>query len=180
MKKYGLLLLSGMTATQASDFQLEIEIPRLKVSEYHRPYVAAWIEKPDRSHAANLAVWYDTEMKNDEGTKWLKDLRQWWRRSGRDLDMPVDGISGPTKPAGKHKVSITKALASLPPLAEGEYKLVVEASREVGGREVVSIPFIWDGKTLKTQTSKGSSELGAVVLSQVETPATTKNTNSSN
>ena len=78
----------------AADLDLSIEIPRLKVAEYHRPYVAAWIERPDNSVAANLLVWYDVDMKNGEGTKWLKDIRQWWRRSGRTLKMPVDGVSG--------------------------------------------------------------------------------------
>jgi hypothetical protein len=34
--------------------------------------------------AANLSVWYDIELKDQEGEKWLKDIRQWWRRTGRD------------------------------------------------------------------------------------------------
>lgn len=46
-----------------------MEIPRLDVAEYHRPYVALWLEKPDQSHVANLAVWYDLKMKDKEGEK---------------------------------------------------------------------------------------------------------------
>ncbi|MBK1854902.1 DUF2271 domain-containing protein [Verrucomicrobiaceae bacterium 5K15] len=168
MKKSTLLLLGGATAVHAQGYQLEVEIPRLKVSEYHRPYVAAWIENADRSHVANLTVCYDTEMKNDEGEKWLKDLRQWWRRSGRELDMPVDGVSGPTRPPGKHKFAITEALAKLPPLAGGKYTLVVEASREVGGRELVKIPFSWDGKKLSAEKATGKSELGEVSVTPIE------------
>src|SRR3546814_7597408 len=61
----------------AADLQLDVEIPRLDVAEYHRPYVAIWLERPDQSHVANLAVWYDTKLKDKEGEKWLKDLRQW-------------------------------------------------------------------------------------------------------
>ena len=49
--------LLAVCAAQAVEMQLTIETPRLEVAEYHRPYVAAWIEKPDRSVAANLTVW---------------------------------------------------------------------------------------------------------------------------
>ncbi|MBP7567904.1 MAG: DUF2271 domain-containing protein, partial [Burkholderiaceae bacterium] len=72
----------------AADMALKVEIPRLTVAEYHRPYVAIWIEKNDQSFAGNLAVWYDIKMRNNEGTKWLKDMRAWWRKSGRELTMP--------------------------------------------------------------------------------------------
>src|SRR5690606_10447352 len=96
-----LVLLSAPLA--AAELEVSVEIPRLDVAEYHRPYVALWLEKPDQSHVANLAVWYDLKMKNKEGEKWLKDLRQWWRRSGRGLEMPVDGVSGATRPVGQHR-----------------------------------------------------------------------------
>ena len=33
----------------------------------------------------NLAVWYDLKQKDNEGTKWLKDMRQWWRAAGPEL-----------------------------------------------------------------------------------------------
>ncbi|MGE9269397.1 MAG: DUF2271 domain-containing protein [Verrucomicrobiales bacterium] len=147
----------------AADLQLSIEIPRLQVAEYHRPYVAAWIEKPDRSVAVDLAVWYDVNMKADEGETWLKDLRQWWRKSGRAKDLPIDGLSSPTRPVGKHPVKVPDL--DLPSLDEGEYTLVVEASREVGGRELVRIPFSWDGETAVQSKASGESELGEVTLS---------------
>lgn len=162
MKKTCLLLTTGLAGVAAGEIQLTIEIPRLNVAEYHRPYVAAWIEKPDLSHAANLVVWYDTEMKNAEGTKWLKDIRQWWRKSGRSLKMPVDGVSSPTRPAGVHTIPISGKTATLPPLTEGEYTLVVEAAREVGGREIIRVPFKWDGKTTVDATAAGKTELGKI------------------
>ena len=150
------------SAAMANDLKLTIEIPKIDAKEYHRPYVAAWIEKPDQSHAANLAVWY--EAKNEKGESWLKDLRQWWRKSGRSVKMPLDGISGPTRPVGKHTLDIPEKSAPLPPLAEGEYTLVVEAAREVGGRETVRIPFKWDGKTAVDASGTGKTELGQIQL----------------
>lgn len=60
------------TPLLAASLGASIEVPRLSVSEYHRPYVAAWIERQDNTVAATLAVWYDIRTKNNaegEGTK---------------------------------------------------------------------------------------------------------------
>ena len=76
--------------------------------------------------------------------KWLKDMRQWWRRIGRETDMPLDGVSGATAP-GRHPRSALRRGAPAPfaALKPGAYELVVEAAREVGGREVVRLPLAW-------------------------------------
>ena len=151
----------------AAGLTVNIEVPRLTVAEYHRPYVAAWIERADQSVATTLAVWYDIKNKGNaegEGTKWLKDMRQWWRRTGRELQMPVDGISSATRPAGKHQISFTEGSVGLPKLAPGAYKLYVEAAREVGGREILSIPFEWPPKSAAQTPVAGNSELGEVKL----------------
>lgn len=159
-------VLSGALAAPAAaaDVTMTIEIPRLTVAEYHRPYVALWLEKADNSHAGNLAVWYDVKLANNGGTKWLKDLRQWWRRSGRELSLPVDGVTGATRAPGQHKIafeSTNTVLASLPP---GEYRLVIEAAREVGGRELLKIPFQWPPKDVVNLSAKGEHELGSINL----------------
>ncbi len=154
------LLCAGTVS--AAELTLNVEIPSLPVAEYHKPYVAIWVEGADQAIAANLAVWY--QVRGDH-TKWLPDLRQWWRRGGRDIKVPVDGLTGATRPVGQH---LLKFDASLPPLAQlkpGQYSLVVEAVREIGGREAVRIPFEWPIKAAKQATAKGSKELGAVALS---------------
>lgn len=151
----------------AAGLAVSIEVPRLNVAEYHRPYVAAWIERADQSVATTLAVWYDVKNKGNaegEGTKWLKDMRQWWRRTGRDLQMPVDGVSSATRPAGKHQLGFSEGSVALPKLAPGAYKLYVEAAREVGGREILNIPFQWPPTQVQAATANGSSELGEVRL----------------
>lgn len=148
----------------AADIAVKVEIPRLTVAEYHRPYVAIWIERPDQSVAANLAVWYDTKLKNNEGTKWLKDMRQWWRKSGRELTMPADGLSSPTRAPGEHALTFTAAKGPLADLPPGEYRLAVEAAREVGGREMLRIPFQWPPKAPETLSAKGEHELATLSL----------------
>jgi hypothetical protein len=139
-----------------------VNIPRLKVAEYHRPYVAIWVEK-EGGAAKTVAVWYDHDMKANEGTKWLRDVRQWWRVSGRTLSFPADGITGATRAPGTHKVSFTRA--QLGATAPGQYTLVIEAAREVGGRELLRIPFTWPAKAGAGGRAEGKTELGAVSVS---------------
>ncbi len=146
----------------AADMTLSVEIPRMTVAEYHRPYVAIWVEKPDQTFVGNLAVWYDIKLRNKEGTKWLKDMRTWWRKSGRELDMPVDGLSGATRAPGEHTVQFGADATMLGKLAPGEYHVVLEAAREVGGRELVKVPFAWPPKASAVTQAKGQTELGAV------------------
>jgi hypothetical protein len=148
----------------AAEMNLTVQIPTLKVAEYHRPYVAVWIEREDHSVAANLAVWYDVKKADGEGTKWLKDVRQWWRRSGRGQAMPIDGVSGATRPAGQHQLSFTAGKPPLGDLVAGKYELVVEAAREVGGRELQRIPFTWPATSPTHLSAQGSDELGLISL----------------
>jgi hypothetical protein len=147
----------------AADANLKIELPRLSVAEYHKPYVAVWIEKADQAFVGNLSVWYDLKKRDNGGAKWLKDMRQWWRKSGRELQMPVDGVSAATRAPGEHAFSLNsaQALSSLP---AGSYQLVVEVARENGGREVVRAPFAWPTKAVQTVKAQGEHELGAVTL----------------
>ncbi len=162
-----ILLSVGLTGLLASpalagEMEISIEVPKLDVAEYHKPYVAVWLERPDQSVAANLAVWYDVANKKNEGDKWLKDLRQWWRRTGRDLKVPADGLTSATRAPGSHAVKIDATHAALKDLAPGEYQLIVEAAREVGGREVIRIPLQWPPEKGTALNAKGEHELGTV------------------
>ncbi len=155
-----------VTSAVASELAVSVEVPTLDVAEYHKPYVSVWIEN-EKGESINLAVWYQVEergQKSDKGEEWLKDMRQWWRRIGRDTDMPVDGVSGATRASGKHALTFTEGKAPLGKLAAGNYVLMVEAAREVGGRELVKVPFTWPAKTTAEQSAKGSKELGEVKL----------------
>jgi hypothetical protein len=151
-------------AASAGTLELTVEIPRLNVAEYHRPYVAIWIEDANGNVAANLSVWYAVHLKDEKGEKWLKDIRQWWRRTGRALNLPLDGISGPTRPPGRNSVTFDTAKSPLASLAPGDYRIVVEASREVGGKELVEIPFSWAPGAEAQGSAAGKDELGVVTL----------------
>jgi hypothetical protein len=152
------------TPALAADLDVTVEVPRLTVAEYHKPYVSIWIENPaDATAAGTLAVWYDFDSREDKGVKWLKDMRQWWRKAGRTLTFPADGLTGATRAPGPQKVVFSGAAGALKDLKPGQYNLVVEAAREVGGQEAVRVPFTW-GKPGKAVTVKGATEVGAVTV----------------
>ena len=157
------LATTGLTAgtAQAAELTATVEIPRISSASYHRPYVAVWIERPDQTAVQTLSVWYQlTSNSEGDGTDWLKDLRTWWRKGGRAMTMPADGVSGATKAPGRHTVRVSAArLRTLP---AGQYNLVVEAARELGGREVVRVPFRWGAAN--TGRAAGTTELGAVTV----------------
>lgn len=158
MRQASLVLLgSTVAAAPAMAGTVSVTIPRLNVAEYHRPYVAVWVEPAGGGPAQTIAVWYDIKKGgNEPGTKWLSDLRTWWRKGGRSLSLPANGVSGATRAPGTHSIPIP---ASIKP---GQYVLYVEAARETGGRELVSTPVTLPGAARAT----GSGELGAVVISR--------------
>lgn len=155
--KLPILLAAGVAVAPAaaSAQSVTITIPQINSSEYHYPYVAMWLEPADGGPARMLALWYDVKKRDAGGTKWLVDLRQWWRIGGRSLTLPADGVSGATRAPGAHRINLPKSLAP------GAYKLYVEAVREVGGREVVSVPLTIPNPS---GSATGVTELGAVTI----------------
>lgn len=151
------LLLAGLIAGPASAAgTISITLPRLDVAEYHRPYLTAWIEPAAGGTPQTLLVWYDVKKAGAEpGTKWLADLRTWWRKAGRTMKFPADGISGATRTPGTYQVPIPDSVKP------GAYTLYVESTREAGGREVVSVPIAIPAKPAK---ASGKTELGAITV----------------
>jgi len=151
------------TPALAAELTLKLDIPQLNVAEYHRPYVAVWLEKPDQKVATNLTILYDLRKRDNGGAKYLKDMRQWWRKVGSELKLPADGVSGATRSPGEQTLSFPGAKAALDQLPPGDYVVVVEVARESGGREVVKLPIQWPPKAAQNVAAKGQEEVGAVV-----------------
>lgn len=158
MRTSPFLIVGGLIAAPASAAgTINVTIPQLKVAEYHRPYVAVWLEPAGGGAIRTLAVWYDIKKGgNEPGTKWLSDLRAWWRKGGKSAKMPADGVSGATRAPGTHAIPLP---ADLKP---GSYVLGIEAARETGGREFVTVPIDVPAKAAK---ASGKTELGSVTLS---------------
>ncbi len=152
-----LVLLAGTLAAPATAGTVTVTVPRLNVAEYHRPYVAGWLEPVGGGASRTLFVWYDIKKGgNEPGTKWLADLRTWWRKGGRSLSLPADGVSGATRAPGAHRIPLPANLKA------GNYVLHVEAARENGGRELLSVPI---SVPANNASATGKTELGAITLS---------------
>ena len=152
-----LILAAGVVSAPVAAGTINVTIPRLTVAEYHKPYVAVWLEPANGGPARTLAVWYDVAKKgNEPGTKWLSDLRTWWRKGGRNLNLAADGVSGATRAPGAYRIPLP---ADLKP---GAYVLNVEAARENGGRELVQVPM---NVPVRDASATGKTELGTVSIS---------------
>jgi len=147
-------------AMAESKLNIALTVPEINENPYFRPYVAVWLEDTERNGIETLALWYQVDLdkpKKKKGRKWLKDLRQWWRKLGRKADPVMDGITGATRKPGKYVVE-----ASTAHLAEGEYLLNIEASREDGGRSYQRIPITLGEASTSTLAADG--ELGEIIV----------------
>lgn len=156
MRIHGLLLVLGLSVLVNPAIGMEMQItliqPQLDVQPYHRPYIALWVEDEKRQPRATLALWKQLE----KGDKWLKDLRQYWRKAGRNAGAEIDGVTGATRRPGQHRLVWDGRDNQGRPLPAGEYLLNIEASREEGGRDYHRVPFQLGGQ------------------GQIELPATTE------
>ncbi len=149
------LLAATTMAVPAAAATVSVTVPRINVAEYHKPYVVGWLEPVAGGEAKTVFVWYDLKKGGREpGTKWLADLRSWWRKGGRSLKLPADGVSGATRAPGTYQIP-------LPNVPAGQYVLKVEAARETGGRELVSVPIT---VPRGGGAASGKTELGAVSI----------------
>lgn len=149
----------------AGSLAFEVTLPVPDASPAYRPYLAAWIEDPaDGAIRGTVAVWYDTRLRDNLGRGFLRDLRQWWRAEGEALALPADGISGPTRAPGSHRVEVPAGNPTLGALADGDYILAVQVSREGGGRETLRTPFTWGGSANAAEAT-GERELTRLKVS---------------
>lgn len=158
--KTGLTLaaLTAVTPALAGSGSVTLEIPKVDVFPYRKPYVALWLEDGNGQQVKMLSVLHDQSR---VGGRWLPELRSWWRAGGRAMTMPADGISRPTQAPGQQSI----AIPGIDALAPGRYSVVVEAAREKGGRELVKVPFELKRGKSASATASGDTELGKVSVS---------------
>jgi hypothetical protein len=154
-----LVVLGGLTQAHAASLEVELEVPKLDADPYFRPYVAVWLETPERKPVATLSLWYQVETAKgqEDGTKWLKDLRQWWRKLGRASGGKVDGVTGATRRPGVYAINWQDSS-----LGDGEYLLNFEAAREDGGRSYQRVPINFAEP--ETLTIPADNELGLISI----------------
>lgn len=151
-----LLSLFWLPAVWAGQLNLSIELPKLDVSPYHRPYLSVWVEDSQRKPITTIALWKRLE----KGDKWLKDLRQFWRKQNLRNPVAVDAVTSATRRPATYQFQWKGEDEQGKALANGKYVLHIEAAREEGGRDYLRIPFNWGQKQQIEQ--HGKAELGAI------------------
>ena len=141
----------------AAELEIELTLPDLDVQPYHRPYVAVWLETPERKHVTTVALWV-------EKAEWFKDLRQWWRKAGKS-DANFDGVTGATKRPGTYTINWNGTDLAGKAVTAGKYLLNLEVVREEGGRDYtrVEIDLSKDGKITIDGTNEFSQSFVTIV-----------------
>lgn len=140
-------------SAKADELDIQIEIPAIDASPYHRPYVAIWLETAEREGVETIAVWHEQE-------EWLRDMRQWWRKLGRSKSPSYDAVTGATPKPDTYSISWKNET-----LSPGTYYLNFEAAREEGGRDYLRQAIHLGENTKQNFTLKGKKELGVINIS---------------
>jgi hypothetical protein len=180
----------------AGELAIKVQLPEINTGEYLRPYLAIWVEKADDTFVETLSLWHMLKGKRGQelpqGDRYLNTLRSWWKQSGTSSQMPIDGISSPTRAPGEHELVFTEGKVPFNKLAPGKYQLVFEVSREIKGPppigpdglplamgagmaagmggaskdalEELRLDFEWPVKKSTQIQAKGQKELGNVTL----------------
>jgi len=134
----------------ANKLTVDFELPSFDTADYHKPYVAIWVESKEKKET--LLLWHLTKRKED---KWLVDIRRWWRKIGRYGETP-DGVTGATKGPGKY--SETFDIQGL-----DKFTLLIEVVREDGGRSLLKQKIDFNDAEQSYRT-KANKELGNVLI----------------
>ncbi len=142
------------TAPTAAPLTIEVVIPELNVNPYHKPYIAIWLETPDRQYVTTLVLLADDP-------EWHKDLRQWWRKVSRE-NVRIDGVTGATKRPSKFSLHWEGKNEHGQLIPAGNYLLNIEASREEGGRDYARAAITLGKKS--EQVIEGKTEFGDIII----------------
>ena len=141
-------------------FLIEYQTQNLHLAEYQRPYVAIWITDNDRNSIRQLLV-------HGNNGRWLKEISLWWRSYGRNNESAFDGLARATLAPGSHTLTWDGRDDKGQRVPKGHYILHLEAAREHGDHEVVTLPFELSGESF-TASASGQKELGAIKISFVQ------------
>lgn len=143
---------------------LEVEIATLEGFRVHRPYVAAWIEDASGKSVRTLSLWVQTERR---GPKWIPDLRRWFRgeeaRRQADQGDLIQTVSSATRGAGKYSLVWDGKNDKGSLVDQGDYTVCIEATREHGTYQLMTLPFKAGTKTFKKELEGNVEIKGATV-----------------
>lgn len=147
----------GKAQSWPAGMQLEVafEFVAPTSTRYRRPYIAVWIENAQGLMLRTLALWFDQGAK---GTRWLPDLRRWYRSGSLEST-----TSGPTRSPGRYTLVWDGKDEKGQPQPQGEYFVCIELVRENGPYELFREKLTLAGAPFNRSFSPGG-ELKEVKL----------------
>ena len=114
-----LFLKSAEEKLWKADQELLINLTLSKLEgRYHRPFVAVWIEGPNRKPVRNLAVWYNKP-------RWLPELRAF---SNHRYDVDLNSIASATRSPGTYTLRWDGKNDAGEYVNQGKYTICIEAA----------------------------------------------------
>jgi FAD:protein FMN transferase len=112
--------------TWPKDFQVRvnIELPKLDIPKYRRPYAAVWIENEKGVPVRSIEVWGNRD-------KYLKDLGTWWKFAKGNTEL-IKTVTKATRAPGKYAVVWDGKDDKGMNVPKGIYTVKVEVHREHG------------------------------------------------
>ncbi|MEI6897889.1 MAG: DUF2271 domain-containing protein [Psychromonas sp.] len=144
------------TIPDTATMEIQFELPSIKSSTYVRPYVALWIEDAQKTPVRTIQLWVGKD-------EWLKDLRSWWRKVGRNDPILVDAVTSATRPAGQYRFTWDGLDDQGKRVQQGEYTFHVEVVREHGGRNYLRQKLVLLEQSFSKQLS-ATQETGQITL----------------
>lgn len=120
----------------------------------HRPFAAIWVENEGKVAVRNLALWYNK-------TKWIPDLRNWYRINGEKFKDNKDNyasVTGATRNPGKYTIKWDGKNDKGEYVPQGKYTIIIETSKEHGTDEIIRQPMEFK-KAAKKTNNAGNVEI---------------------
>jgi len=137
---------------------IDLELKRIEGNS-HRPFAAIWVENENKVAVRNLALWYNK-------TKWVPDLRNWYRINGDKFKENKDNyasVTGATRNPGKYTIKWDGKDDKGAYVRQGKYTIIIESSKEHGTDEIIRQPMELK-KALKKVTNAGNVEISNVTF----------------
>ena len=125
----------------------------------HRPFAAIWVENESKVAVRNLALWYNK-------TKWVPDLRNWYRINGDNFKADKENyasVTGATRSPGKYTIKWDGKDDKGNYVPQGKYTIIIETSKEHGTDEIIRQPMELK-KAAKKATVAGNVEISNVTF----------------
>ncbi|MDR2212411.1 MAG: DUF2271 domain-containing protein [Pseudomonadales bacterium] len=149
-------LAEEIVAENARVLTLNYTLPSFQTrGGYSRPYVAIWITDTRQMLRKNLLLL-------GEDQRWARENSRWWRQVGRSNPGLLDGTARPTRAPGEYQIGWDGLDENGKPLPAGEYMLHLEAARQDGGHNYLSLRFTLGAA--QTLELPGEGELGRILL----------------